>query len=153
MTLLGAIKSLTCGPHMSVVPRVSDCMAPRMTPSDITDSQSPYHRRRSIFSLPSSSSSRTRRGADATQELQHPRRRHHPSDSGGLCRISRHPHPPPGPNPFDPDVSPPPPPPTRDPPPPGSGGAGAASASPPYLSSPPPAGETSQSSLFSRAQR
>jgi hypothetical protein len=38
--ILGAIESLTCGSHMSVVPHVSDSMAPRMAPSNVTESQS-----------------------------------------------------------------------------------------------------------------
>jgi hypothetical protein len=38
--ILGAIESLTCGTHMSVVPHVSDSMAPRMAPSNVTESQS-----------------------------------------------------------------------------------------------------------------
>jgi hypothetical protein len=38
--ILGAIESLTCGPHASVVPHVSDSMAPRMAPGNVTESQS-----------------------------------------------------------------------------------------------------------------
>jgi hypothetical protein len=38
--ILGAIESLTCGTHMSVAPHVSDSMALRMAPSNVTESQS-----------------------------------------------------------------------------------------------------------------
>jgi hypothetical protein len=38
--ILGAIESLTCGTHMSVVPHVSDSMALRMAPINVTESQS-----------------------------------------------------------------------------------------------------------------
>jgi hypothetical protein len=31
--ILGAIESVTCEPHMSVVPQVNDLMAPRMAPN------------------------------------------------------------------------------------------------------------------------